>query len=84
MKLFYVLQCQLWSSFKCCTCEVYIGFRGGVCIPLTFFSITQHNPAAVLPRISSGGRRQDQLTVSVMLLDAETQESSLRSGFLSE
>ncbi len=73
--VFGVSRSHRWYVSRCCTCKVYVGSRGAFSILYTFFSITEHHPAAVLPRISSRGWRQNQLTVPLMLLDAGTTQS---------
>ena len=45
---------------------------------IALISITQYWPAAVLPRVSSRGRRQDQLTKLLLLLDAEVQNKRVK------
>ncbi len=80
--VFGVSRSHRWYASRCCTCKVYVGSRGAFSILYTFFSITEHHPAAVLPRISSRGRRQNQLTVPLMLLDAGTTQSSLSWAML--
>ncbi len=80
--VFGVSRSHRWCVSRCCTCKVYVGSRGAFSILYTFFSITEHHPAAVLPRISSRGRRQNQLTVPLMLLDAGTTQASLSWAML--
>lgn len=52
------------------TCEIDVGHVGALVVLLTLGAITHEHPAAVGTRVSSRGRRQDQLTVLVNLLDA--------------
>lgn len=73
--VFGVSRTNRWYASRCCTCKVYVGSRGAFSILYTFFSITEHHPAAVLPRISSRGRCQNQLTVPLVLLYAGTTQS---------
>lgn len=52
------------------TCEIDVGHIGAFVVLLTLCAVTHSHPAAVGSCVSSRGRRQDQLTVLVTLLDA--------------
>lgn len=52
------------------TCEVDVGGVGAILVFVALCSVTHDHPAAVGARIRCRGRRQNQLTVFVTLLDA--------------
>ena len=63
------------------TCKVYVRSRSTVDILLTLCTVAQHRPAAVLPRVGSRGRRQDQLAVLILLNDAGHKDKELGSSY---
>lgn len=56
---------KLWITW-----EVDVGHIGAFMVPVTLRTITHYDPAAVGTRVSSRGRRQDQLTVFVSVFNA--------------
>lgn len=56
---------KLWITW-----EVDVGHIGAFMVPVTLRTVTHYDPAAVGTRVSSRGRRQDQLTVFVSVFNA--------------